>query len=857
MPPVVESTCIIPPNQLGFWQKRVADTGIGDSAFRARHIRLHPPVSAVYGHGRAGEYKDLTEAVVPAVYGRVRAYADSGLPSHQVPVLFRRSGIFLQSAMAKTAHGESGPGYSRLGLVSTLLPAALFFFFLSCWAAIQRGEVVGIDFPWMPSLDLALSFRLDGLSLLFALIVTGIGTFVSLYSSAYLAGHHHSGRFFFFLHAFMLSMLGLVTADNLLLLFLCWEGTTVFSYLLIGFDHESAVARENARQGLLVTSAGGLALLLGILLLKIAGASWTISDWLHGEQLLREHPLYPFIFAAILLGAMTKSAQFPFHFWLPNAMSAPTPISAFLHAATMVKAGIYLLMRCHPLLGGTFSWTFTLVAVGGVTALWGAVQALGPMDLKRVLAYTTMMALGILTMFLGGQSTETLTAAVTFLMVHALYKAALFLAIGSIDHQTGTRQLDRLGGLGRSMPLTALAVAAAVLSMSGFPLFFGFIGKEIMYAGALAEELFPGFTATVALFANALMTAVAAILFFGPFTGSWIHTNETTPMRVVDPPWQMWLGPLLLGGLGILFGIIPEWVSSALIEPAVFSIHPGREEIRLVIFHGFNLPLLLSMFTLTIGAVVYLRRLVICRTIQTGIASLPLSAEMCYAGSLTWFLRNAEVVTNRIQNGSLHWYLLVIVATMTVAVSWPWLGSLKSVLLRPAGAIDPTATALALFIAAAIGVVVTAGKRLAAIGGLSGVGAGIALLFLLYGAPDIALTQLLVETLTIIFVSLVLLRLPPIVQARKRSNRRRAFDGLLALAAGLLLTSLLLGVVQAPLDRGLTDFFEANSFLQAHGRNIVNVILVDFRSLDTMGEIIVVVLAAWAAVTLLRKPKGP
>ncbi len=756
--------------------------------------------------------------------------------------------------MVKIDNGHASQhGYSRFGLVSSLLPALLLLFFLTCWPDIVQGRALVVDWPWIPSFDLFLRFRLDGLSLLFALIVSGVGTFVSLYSAGYIAGHRHHRRFFCYLHAFMLAMLGLVLADNLLLLFVFWEATTVFSYLLIGFDHESGSARENARQSLLITAGGGLALLIGILLLKIAGGSYTISSWLAGGDQVREHLLYPFIFIAIFLGAITKSAQVPFHFWLPNAMSAPTPISAFLHAATMVKAGVYLLMRFHPLLGGTVTWMATLVVIGGITAVWGAVQALGPRDLKRILAYTTLMALGILTMFLGGESTEALTAAVTFLLVHALYKAALFLAVGSIDHQTGTRQLDRLGGLWRVMPITAIGVAAATLSMSGFPLFFGFIGKEIIYAGALAESLFPGFAAGAALIANALMVAVAAIVLFGPFAGRLV--SPETPVE--ETRWLMWLGPVVMGGLGILFGLIPEWVSYALIEPAVLSFHSAGEEIRLSIWHGFNLPLLLSVLTLTIGAALYMFRNQVCTLTAATFARLPFSAEGLYVASLTGFMRSAERITAWVQNGSLHFYLAVIVGFVVFAVAWPWLGSIAITLSWPGqfGG-NSVAIALLLFIAAAVVVVVTARKRLAAIGGLSGVGAGVALLFLLFGAPDIALTQLLVETLTIIFVSIVLLRLPPMEQAKKRSARRRGIDALLSISVGLLLASLLAGIGQTPLDRSLTEFFEVNSYLAAHGRNIVNVILVDFRSLDTLGEIIVVVLAAWAAVTLLRKPEG-
>jgi multicomponent Na+:H+ antiporter subunit A len=748
---------------------------------------------------------------------------------------------------------QHAAGRSKAGMLSTVLPLGLFTGLCTLWPEVVRGHVFQLHWSWIPSLDLNLQFRLDGLSLLFGLIVTAAGFFVTLYASSYMAGHPHSGRFFVFLHAFMIAMLGIILADNLLLLFVFWEATTVFSYLLIGFDHESETARDHAKQAILVTGAGGLALLIGILLLKIAGGTFTLSQWAVDGDQIRQHALYPFILIAILLGAMTKSAQFPFHFWLPNAMSAPTPISAFLHAATMVKAGIYLLMRFHPLMGGTTAWMATLVIVGGVTALWGAIQALGPCDLKRVLAYTTMMALGILTMFLGGQSAASMTAAATFLLVHALYKASLFLAVGSIDHATGTRRLDRLGGLWRSMPITALAVAAATMSMAGFPLFFGFIGKEIMYEGALAEEMFPLFTVTAALLSNALMTAVAAVVILVPFAG---RRPPRLP-QTHDPEWTMWIGPLVLGGLGILFGIIPEWVSANLIQPAVWALNPKQEGVLLTIFHGFNLPLLLSVITLTLGAVFYGIRRWLGGRISAAVDRLPISAAGAYDRGLYHFMQGAKGITRRLQSGALHTYLTIILWMMVAAVAWPWIHHMAATPQTAPPAGDPgVALGLVALIALSTLVVLVANKRLMAIGGLAGVGAGVALIFLVFGAPDIALTQLLIETLTVIVVSLVLLRLPPLASAKQRSRGRRAMDGALALGVGTVMAALLLGVLKLPLDRSLSAFFEAESYLTAHGRNIVNVILVDFRSLDTWGEISVVVLAAWAAVALIRPTKG-
>ena len=747
---------------------------------------------------------------------------------------------------------EKPPACCRGGLFSSILPLALFGLLCLAWPRVVEGDIFAVQWAWVPSLDLDLAFRLDGLGLLFGLIITMTGFFVSLYASSYMAGHRQLGRFFFYLHGFMLSMLGIVVSDNLLLLFIFWEATTLLSFLLIGFDHENTDAGESARQALLVTGGGGLFLLMGILLLKTCGAGMTMSLLAGSGDLIRTHALYPAIFICILVGAMTKSAQVPFHFWLPNAMTAPTPISAFLHAATMVKAGIYLLMRFHPVLGGTSLWMGTLVVVGGATALWGAVQALAPCDLKRILAYTTLMALGILTLFLGGQTVLSLTAAATFLMVHALYKAALFLAVGSIDHQTGTRDLDHLGGLLKQMPLTALAVAAATMSMAGFPLFFGFIGKEIMYEGALAEKMFPVFATGATLISNALMTAVAATILITPF----LKKSSQEIQTVQEAPWTMRLGPAVMGTLGIVFGIMPEWVSANLIQPAVFSFHPDREDIRLAFFHGINLPLVLSILTLALGSLIYRYRILLRHGIQTGIDRLLITTPGLYRSGLDMFLKTADRFTGSMQNGSLHFYFFVIIAAMTVLAGGSWLPHMLNIPVVPEISGPPAAIGLFAFILASTFVVVIAKQRLSAIGGLGGAGAGVALTFLVFGAPDLALTQLLVETLTLIFVSLVLLRLPPMGEAKKRSRSRTVRDACLSLGAGLVVAFLLIGVVQTPLDRSLTTFFENHAYIAAHGRNIVNVILVDFRSLDTLGEICVVVLAAWAAATLIRKKEA-
>jgi multicomponent Na+:H+ antiporter subunit A len=702
----------------------------------------------------------------------------------------------------------------------------------------------------MPGLDVDLRFRLDGLSLLFGLIVTGSGVLVSLFSSSYMAAKPLTGRYFVFLHLFMLSMLGLVMADNLLLLFVFWEMTTLFSYLLIGFDHDSAATRDNAKQAILVTGAGGLALLVGILLLGTAGGSMTLSDWTASGDTIRRHPLYLPIFGLFMLGAMTKSAQFPFHFWLPNAMSAPTPISAFLHAATMVKAGIYLLMRVHPLLGGTTVWMGSLVVIGGVTAIWGAVRSLGPCDLKRTLAFTTLMALGTLTMFLGSNNAASLTAATTFLLVHALYKAALFLAVGSIDHETGTRRRDQLGGLWRAMPVTALAVAFATMSMAGFPLFFGYVGKKIMYMGALTEEVLPLFATIVILLANSLMTAVAGVLLLSPFAGK----RRPSLATVHDPPWTMRCGPTIMGGLCLLFGLIPDWVSTNLIQPAVGAFFSGPAAVPLPLFHGVNMPLLLSVATLTLGGLIYFTRGVITAGLSAMSARFPLSAQGGYEVVLNLFLKSAHAITGVLQNGSLHRYLLITISVFTLTTAVFWLHNSTGIFasLRPPDLPLSQWLLVGIMSAAIVAVVVTR-SRVLAVCALGIVGGGAALVFLVYGAPDLALTQLLVENLTLIIVSIVLLRLPPLDKRAPPVSGMRWVDGLAAVCAGILVAALSVATTGGDIDRQLTAFFEQNSVIAAHGRNIVNVILVDFRSLDTLGEITVVATAGLSGFALIHR----
>jgi len=741
---------------------------------------------------------------------------------------------------------------SIAGRISSVIPLGLFVTLIYFLPRVAAGAVFRIQLNWIPSLGINLSIVIDGLSLLFGLIICCVGFFVSVYAADYLPGSADRGRFFSYFHGFLLAMLGLVLADNMLSLFVFWELTTIISYLLIGFECESETARRNARQALLMTGSGGLALLIGFLLLGGITDTYEFSLLAAQSDKIKADPLYFAVLLMVFIGSFTKSAQFPFHFWLPNAMTAPTPISAFLHSATMVKAGIYLLARFHPILGGTAAWMGTLVIVGGVTALIGSVLAVKASDLKRILAFTTIMALGILTMFLGGKTTPALTAAMTFLTVHSLYKSSLFLAVGIIDHQNGTRQIDQLGGLLKPMPITALATIAAALSMAGFPLFFGFIGKEIMYKGALTEELFPVFATSAALLANSLMVAAAGLMTIKPFLGN-------LPAKLRQPheaPMTMWLGPVFMGGLGPIFGIFPDWVGHWLIEPAVRAFHPSMEDIQLKLFYGINEPLLLSIATLSLGGILYRKRRPLRQFIGGVLSHIPFQFEHIYTVGLEGIAKFAKIQTAMLQNGSLHRYLSVIIASVVIGVGLPFFSDYTPSALMPNSNSSLTDwLVIGIITVAVIMVVVIARSRLLAICCLGVVGAGIAMLFLMHGAPDVALTQLLVETLTVIIVSLVLLRLPHLNARRPTPSPVKIWNGLLAVSIGTMITALILAVTQTDLDRSLTNFFEANSYLAAHGRNIVNVILVDFRSFDTLGEITVVALAGLAGYALIQKQK--
>ncbi len=733
----------------------------------------------------------------------------------------------------------------RTAAIMALYPLAIVVWLLAQWSTVVTGgEPVWLEMAWVPGMDITLTFLIDGLALLFGLLIAGIGVLVLVYAGEYLRGHPDLPRFLAIITAFMMSMLGLVLADNLVTLFVFWELTSITSYLLIGFNHTDISARKAALQGLFVTVAGGLALMAGVVMLGVAGESWSLAELTTRGDQLRSHALYTPMLICLLLGAFTKSAQFPFHFWLPNAMAAPTPVSAYLHSATMVKAGIYLMARLQPSLGGTDLWVVTLSLVGGVTMFTGAFLAVRHTNVKKLLAYSTIMALGTLTMLLGIGTEGALIAFVTFLLAHSLYKGALFMVAGILDHETGTKDVTAMGGLRALMPITAGVALVAALSLAGVPPLLGFIGKELMLDSVMNASHYKALLLLLAFMAAILTIAVAAIVALRPFFGE----QRQTPRAAHEAPLAMLFGPAVLAGASLLLGLVPGSLDR-LVGVTVAGIGAAGADVHLALWHGINLPLLLSLAALALGWVTYRR----WDRVRARLAYLdPLMArgpEAAYDAVMLGVAGGAEWQTRLLQNGYMRNYVLVMVATLIALLG-------NSLLLRHSPEIAfqldvhfHEAVVVSLMAMAALFATITR-SRLGAVASVGIMGFSIALTFILFSAPDLGITQLLVETLTVILLVLVLFRLPRFASLSTPLERIR--DLLVAGSMGVLITLLVLtswGIDQfIPISGYMVD----NSVPLAHGRNIVNVILVDYRALDTLGEIFVLALAAIGVVAMLK-----
>ncbi|WP_342642896.1 putative monovalent cation/H+ antiporter subunit A [Rhodoligotrophos ferricapiens] len=732
------------------------------------------------------------------------------------------------------------------GWFLALLPVALLIYFMGFIPEIAGGNVITESLAWLPQLDIALSFRLDGLSLVFALLITGIGALIVIYAGAYLEENPRRGGFLCVLLMFMGSMLGLVLADNIAPFFIFWELTSITSFLLIGFDHARAASRRAAVQALIVTGGGGLILMAGLIAMGLTTGGWELSHLNAQGELLKGDPLYATFLILVLFGAFTKSAQVPFHFWLPNAMEAPTPVSAYLHSATMVKAGVYLLMRLTPALGGTELWTTLLVAFGAVTLLVGAVLSIRQTDLKLILAYTTVASLGLLVMLLGLGMESAIEAAALYLVAHALFKGALFMIAGIIDHETHTRDITILGGLRQAMPFTFVVGIIAALSMSGLPPLLGFIAKETIYA---AGEFGPA--TIIMLLGNALMVAAALAVVWTPFSG----TLPNVPALPHEASPALIIGPALLALAGLFAGAFPGPFGDAFASGMTGAIIGRPVSLELAIWHGLNLPLLLSLITLILGLAAYILLPRLRAVITAGLSSLGWTADQLYDVALAGLVRLTRLVVRIIQPGRLRVYMLMTFTVLALALLLPILVygvPLAAPLVEPQKLV-PNLHAIAIMILGLSGAaaVVVVKSRLNAIIALGVQGVAIALLFLIYGAPDLAFTQFMVEILSVVILTLVMTRLRLDLRDR-RGLTDRVVHGAIALAVAVGIGVTLISLTQQPLDLALSTFFAENSVPAAHGHNIVNVILVDFRGLDTLGEITVVLMSGLAALALIR-----
>ncbi|MFQ3534604.1 MAG: hydrogen gas-evolving membrane-bound hydrogenase subunit E [Aggregatilineales bacterium] len=744
------------------------------------------------------------------------------------------------------------------GLMAGAL-ALLFLFFVGCAPTVSVGAIT-YTLEWVPSLKLNLSFYLDGLALLFALIVTGVGALVMLYAGAYFEEAYSAGRFLMLMMAFSGAMLGVVLAGNLLVLFVAWELTSIVSFLLIGFKGKEHSARAGAMMALVVTGGGGLALLLGLMLLGAVAGSYEMGAILSSGDVLRDQAAFVPIALLLMLGAFTKSAQFPFHFWLPNAMSAPTPASAFLHSATMVKAGVYLLLRLYPVLGDNDLWGGALLTVGLLTMFIGAFWAIRQRDLKACLAFSTVSWLGALVALIGLPNGYGLMAALVGILAHALYKGALFLIAGAVDHGVGTRNLDELGGLGRSMRGFAVAAGIAALSMAGVPPLFGFVAKEVLLKAIEKSPAADALLAVVTL-AAALTVTMALILFWDVFMGqprakssnNSAHAHMSASHH--STPILMLLAPLILAAGSLLLGFLIDPIVKPLVETALGA------PIKLYLLPSeLDRPLQLSVLALGLGTAIFLVR----RTwLSWRLPSIPSGAQV-YRAVLSGVDAFGDLLL-RLQNGKIRFYLLFMLSALILFV-------IASGIINPAKLVrfnisiadsaDVLKVVLLLISLIATAASIAFKHHIIAALSLGVAGYSIGGLFLLEPAPDVALVQFLVETLATVLIILILAKTSTqerqkVINRAERSLRHPKVwrDIAISGAIGGLVTFLAVAaVVNRPARQSIAEWHIENALKLTGINDVAAAIITDFRGLDTMIEITVFSAASIAVYTLLTRP---
>ncbi|MFM6986982.1 MAG: monovalent cation/H+ antiporter subunit A [Hydrogenophaga sp.] len=762
--------------------------------------------------------------------------------------------VLLPLLLGTVATAWLGPKSRPLtALAAGLVTAAALSLLLVQAPAVFAGQTIMNAWPWLPEIGLQLSFRLDGLSLMFAGLILFIGLLIVLYAAYYLSPGDSAGKFFSFMMLFMAAMLGVVLSDNLLLLVVFWELTSISSFLLIGFWSHRADARAGARQALAVTGGGGLAMLGGFVLLGQIAGTYEISALAAQVATLQADPRFVPALLLILLGAFTKSAQFPFHFWLPDAMAAPTPVSAYLHSATMVKAGVFLLMRLYPVLAGTGHFEAIVSAAGLATVLFAAFVAIFKHDLKGLLAYSTVSHLGLVVFLIGLGSPLAAVAAVFHVLNHAAFKASLFMIAGIVDHETHSRDMRQLGGLWKFMPWTATLSMVAAASMAGVPLTNGFLSKEMFFTEAVV-----GTSGVYAWLVPALVTLAG--VFSVAYSLRFVHDTyfngdlgDVPNDHPHEPPMGMKLPAMLLVTLCILVGLLPAITFGPLVHVAASALVGGElPEYHLAIWHGFNLPLLMSAIALAVGIGLYL-------WLAKGRRLHRISSEDWFGAAtgraiFEWLIDHlfglSGRITARLETGSLQRYVGWLLLTALVLGALPFVGSGMSTGSRPQMPATPLAWAMwALLLLTCLVIVRTHHQRFQTVVLVGVVGVAASLTFLGFSAPDLALTQLSVDIVSTVLLLMGLALLPQ-TSPKETPALRRGLHALLALAGGAAM-SVITWLVLTRNQDSISWYFLQESLAKGGGTNVVNVILVDFRGYDTMGEITVLGIAAIGVLALM------
>ncbi|SEM61190.1 multisubunit sodium/proton antiporter, MrpA subunit [Mesobacillus persicus] len=750
------------------------------------------------------------------------------------------------------------------------LPVLLFAYFLSFLSTTINGQTTMETLAWIPTLGINFTVRLDGLGLLFAMLITGIGALVVLYSIYYLSKEKEKlNQFYVYLLLFMGAMLGVVLSDNLIVLYAFWELTSFSSFLLIGYWNHRERSRYGAQKSMLITVFGGLSMLGGIILLYLMTGTFSISEAIVLADVIVNHELFTAALLCFLLGAFTKSAQFPFHIWLPDAMEAPTPVSAYLHSATMVKAGIYLVARLTPIFALSGLWIWLVAGIGILTLFWGSFNAVKHTDLKGILAYSTISQLGLIMSLLGlgaaslhystidaGFYTVAVSAAVFHLLNHATFKGSLFMMVGIVDHETGTRDIRNLGGLMTIMPITFTIAIIGAFSMAGLPPFNGFLSKEMFFTGMLrAQEigffnmgtlgiLFP----IIAWVASVFTFIYSMIIVFKTFTGKF--QPEKLKVKPHEAPLGLLISPVILVSLVVIIGLFPNLVAP-LINTVMASILPGMEfDVHIYHWHGFNTELFMTIGVILAGILLYK-----FMPKWTGVYTrMPerFSFNSAYDNGLAAIQKGANRFTNAYMTNSIRTYLIYIFAFFIFTLG-------TTLIVKNAFTLDTSNVAsihafeVVLVVIIAVGSIsiLFAKSRMTTIILLGAVGYSVSLFYAIFRAPDLALTQLVIETVSVALFLLVFYHLPK-VSRHEETRQFKMGNAIISVGVGVVVTMIALSAHSGKAFDSISQYYIENTYKKAAGENMVNVILVDFRGFDTLFEIAVLAIAALGIFSLIK-----